>query len=50
LRDVRAAAGYVRDINGQTSVVVAMINHPQAAAGLPVLDEILRFVHRRVAK
>ncbi|PHV02641.1 D-alanyl-D-alanine carboxypeptidase/D-alanyl-D-alanine-endopeptidase [Iodobacter sp. BJB302] len=50
LRDVRAAAGYVRDTNGQTSVVVAMINHPQATAGLPVLDEILRFVHRRVAK
>ncbi|AMC33758.1 D-alanyl-D-alanine carboxypeptidase/D-alanyl-D-alanine endopeptidase [Janthinobacterium sp. B9-8] len=50
LRDVRAAAGYVRDINGQTSVVVAMINHPQAVAALPVLDEILRFVHHRVAK
>ncbi|WP_164521431.1 D-alanyl-D-alanine carboxypeptidase/D-alanyl-D-alanine endopeptidase [Iodobacter ciconiae] len=50
LRDVRAAAGYVRDINGQTSVVVAMINHPQASAGLPVLDAILRFVHLRVTK
>lgn len=49
LRDVRAAAGFVRDENGQTSVVVAIINHPQAAAGLAVLDEVLRFAHHQGA-
>jgi D-alanyl-D-alanine carboxypeptidase/D-alanyl-D-alanine-endopeptidase (penicillin-binding protein 4) len=48
LRDVRAAAGFVRDSNGQTSVVVAFLNHPQAAAGLPVIDAVLLFAHLRV--
>ncbi len=43
LKDVRAIAGYVQDALGKTQIIVAILNHPRAAEGLPVLDEALRF-------
>lgn len=43
LKDVRAVAGFVQDAMGKTQIIVAIINHPRAAEGLPVLDEALRF-------
>ncbi|MDR3412180.1 MAG: D-alanyl-D-alanine carboxypeptidase/D-alanyl-D-alanine-endopeptidase [Formivibrio sp.] len=43
LKDVRSVAGYVQDATGNTQIVVAIINHPRATEGIPVLDEVLRF-------
>jgi D-alanyl-D-alanine carboxypeptidase/D-alanyl-D-alanine-endopeptidase (penicillin-binding protein 4) len=42
LKDVRALAGYVRAADGSQRVVVAILNHPRAAEGVAVLDEVLR--------
>ncbi|GGP23171.1 D-alanyl-D-alanine carboxypeptidase/D-alanyl-D-alanine endopeptidase [Silvimonas iriomotensis] len=41
LKNVRAAAGFVRADDGRMLVVVAILNHPQAERGLPVLDAVL---------
>ncbi|MBS1157251.1 MAG: dacB [Proteobacteria bacterium] len=43
LKDVRSIAGFVQDATGKAQIIVAIINHPRAAEGLPVLDETLRF-------
>jgi D-alanyl-D-alanine carboxypeptidase/D-alanyl-D-alanine-endopeptidase (penicillin-binding protein 4) len=44
LRDVVAIAGIVDAPSGRRWVVVAVINHPQAAAARPALDALLRWV------
>ena len=44
LRDVVALAGIVDAPGGRRWVMVAVINHPQAQAGRPVLDALLRWV------
>lgn len=41
LRDVLALAGYVHAANGRRYVLVALVNHSQAAAARPVLDALL---------
>jgi D-alanyl-D-alanine carboxypeptidase/D-alanyl-D-alanine-endopeptidase (penicillin-binding protein 4) len=46
LKDVAALAGYVRDTRGDTWVVVAMVNHDEAAKGRPALDELIDWVAR----
>ena len=44
LKNVTALAGYVRDSRGDTWVVVAMVNHEQAAKGRPALDALIEWV------
>jgi len=44
LRNVTALAGYVRDTRGDTWVLVAMINHDQAANGRPALDALVEWL------
>jgi D-alanyl-D-alanine carboxypeptidase/D-alanyl-D-alanine-endopeptidase (penicillin-binding protein 4) len=44
LKDVVSLAGTVRDTRGATWIVVAMINHPQAGEGRPVLDALVEWV------
>ena len=44
LRDVVALAGYVQSASNKRYVLVAIINHPQAAAARPALDAIVRWV------
>ncbi|MBB5192501.1 D-alanyl-D-alanine carboxypeptidase/D-alanyl-D-alanine-endopeptidase (penicillin-binding protein 4) [Silvimonas terrae] len=46
LKNVRAAAGFVRADDGRMRVVVAILNHPQAERGLPVLDAVLAWVQQ----
>ena len=46
LKDVRAVAGYVRDAQGKTWVVVGIINHGNAPAGMAVLDELLKSIRK----
>jgi len=41
LRDVRALAGYVHANNGQRYVLVAIINHANAAAAQPALNALM---------
>ena len=43
LRDVAAVAGYVLGRSGRRHALVAMVNHPQAAAARPVLDALLQW-------
>ncbi len=43
LRDVTAMAGYVLGAGGRRYVLVAMVNHPNAAAARPALDALLRW-------
>ncbi len=43
LRDVVAVAGYVQGQGPQAWAVVAIINHPQAVQGRPVLDAVLEW-------
>lgn len=45
LKHVRSLAGFVRDAEGNMQIVVAMINHPRAADGIPVLDAVLRMAY-----
>jgi D-alanyl-D-alanine carboxypeptidase/D-alanyl-D-alanine-endopeptidase (penicillin-binding protein 4) len=45
LKDTRALAGYVLDRRGQRSLVVMFINHPNAAAGQPAQDALLKWVY-----
>jgi len=47
LEGVRSVAGYVFDRKGRRMVVVAMVNHPRAAAAKPVLDALLQWVYSR---
>ncbi|WP_157669608.1 D-alanyl-D-alanine carboxypeptidase/D-alanyl-D-alanine-endopeptidase [Chitinibacter sp. GC72] len=42
LRDVRASAGYVKDRRGNQWALVAIVNHPDAAKALPVLDALVQ--------
>ena len=41
LRDANTLAGYVHGNSGQRYVLVAMINHPNAAAARPVMDALV---------
>ena len=41
LRDVLAVAGYVHADDGRRYVLVAIVNHAQAAAARPVLDALI---------
>ncbi len=50
LRNAAALAGYVRDSRGDTWVVVAMVNHEQAAKGRPALDALIEWVARSGAR
>lgn len=43
LRDVAAVAGYVLGASGQRWVLVAIVNHPDAAAARPALDALMRW-------
>jgi D-alanyl-D-alanine carboxypeptidase/D-alanyl-D-alanine-endopeptidase (penicillin-binding protein 4) len=44
LKDVVAIAGYVRDIHQVEYIVVAIINHDDAAKGKAALDELINWV------
>ena len=46
LEGVRALAGYVIDADGRRWVVVALINHPNAARGQAALDALVQWVYR----
>jgi D-alanyl-D-alanine carboxypeptidase/D-alanyl-D-alanine-endopeptidase (penicillin-binding protein 4) len=46
LRDVTAVAGYVLSNSGRRYVLVAVINHPQAAAARPALDALVQWTMR----
>ena len=46
LEGVRALAGYVIDAEGRRYIVVALINHPDAARGQPALDYLVQWVYR----
>ncbi|MBL8303833.1 MAG: D-alanyl-D-alanine carboxypeptidase/D-alanyl-D-alanine-endopeptidase [Ideonella sp.] len=44
LIDVRALAGYVKGRNGRVYAVSALINHPDAPAGIAVLDALVEWL------
>ena len=44
LDGVRAVAGYLLDKNGRRWIVVALVNHPKAAAARPALEALLHWV------
>jgi serine-type D-Ala-D-Ala carboxypeptidase/endopeptidase (penicillin-binding protein 4) len=46
LEGVKALAGYVTNVEGRRYVVVALVNHPNAAAAQPALDTLVQWVHR----
>ncbi|PXW24312.1 D-alanyl-D-alanine carboxypeptidase/D-alanyl-D-alanine endopeptidase [Paraburkholderia caballeronis] len=46
LRDVRAIAGYVAGANGETYVVVSLINDPRAEAARAAHDALLEWVYQ----
>ncbi len=46
LRDVTAVAGYVLSNSGKRYVLVAVVNHPQAAAARPALDALVQWTMR----
>ena len=46
LRDVMAVAGYVDAANGRRYVLVAIVNHANAAAARPVLDSLIDWTAR----
>ena len=46
LEGVKALAGYVIDAQGRRWIVVAIINHPNAARGQPALDGLVQWVYR----
>ncbi len=50
LRNVTAVAGTVRDTQGDTWVVVAMVNHDEAAKGRAALDALVDWVARSGAR
>ena len=47
LEGVRALAGYVIDAEGRRFVVVAIVNHPNAARAQAALDFLVQWVYRR---
>jgi serine-type D-Ala-D-Ala carboxypeptidase/endopeptidase (penicillin-binding protein 4) len=47
LDGVKTMAGYVLDAQGRRVVVVALVNHPKAAASQPALDALLQWVYER---
>jgi D-alanyl-D-alanine carboxypeptidase/D-alanyl-D-alanine-endopeptidase (penicillin-binding protein 4) len=49
LEGVRALAGYVIDAGGRWWVVVALINHPNAARGRSALDYLVQWVYHDAA-
>ena len=49
LEGVKALAGYVIDAQGRRWIVVALINHPQAARGQGALDALVQWVYRNAA-
>ena len=49
LRDVTAVAGYVHGSDGQRYVLVAMVNHANAAAARPALDALIDWTAARPA-
>ncbi len=50
LEGVRAIAGYVIDAGGRRFIVVAIINHPNAAKGSPALEYLVHWVHRNAGR
>jgi len=46
LEGVRALAGYVIDAEGRRYIVVAIINHPNAARGASALDYLVQWVYQ----
>ncbi len=46
LRDVSAVAGYVLGNSGRRYVLVAIANHPQAAAARPAIEALIEWVAR----
>src|SRR6266550_1973334 len=46
LEGVRALAGYVIDADGRRFIVVAIINHANAARGAAALDYLVQWVYR----
>ncbi|HVF65469.1 MAG TPA: D-alanyl-D-alanine carboxypeptidase/D-alanyl-D-alanine-endopeptidase [Casimicrobiaceae bacterium] len=49
LEGVRALAGYVIDANGTRWILVAFVNHPNAARATPALDYLAEWVYRQAA-
>ena len=49
LEGVRALAGSVIDAQGRRFIVVALINHPNAARGQAALDYLVQWVYREAA-
>ena len=47
LEGVRALAGYVIDANGTRWILVAFVNHPNAARATPALDHLAEWVYRQ---
>jgi serine-type D-Ala-D-Ala carboxypeptidase/endopeptidase (penicillin-binding protein 4) len=47
LKDVSAVAGYAMGLDGQRYSLVAIINHPNAAAARPALDALVEWVVKR---
>ncbi len=45
LEGVRALAGYVIDAEGRRFIVVAIVNHPNAARATPALDYLVQWVY-----
>jgi len=43
LRDVTGVAGYVHGVSGKRYVLVAIANHPQAAAARPAIDALIEW-------
>ena len=50
LRDVAALGGYVLSDDGRRYVLVALVNHPQAASARPALDALVQWVIRGAAR
>ena len=46
LRDVSGLAGYVLSASGRRYVLVAMVQHPNAAAARPALEALVNWVAR----
>jgi len=46
LQGVRAIAGYVRAESGRRYVLVAIVNHANAAAANPANDALLEWIYR----
>lgn len=46
LLDARALAGYVKARSGKVYAVAVILNHPEAARGLPALDALIEWIAR----